>query len=59
MCVCKCEVCTLANEALDIERQRGGLGWLSPAMAIIKKYLDDQYEVSVVVRVVVSTVWSK
>lgn len=44
----KCDICTLANEALDVERRKGGSAWLSPEMAIIKTHLNDHYEVSVV-----------
>ncbi len=42
----KCDICTLANEALDVERRKGGAGWLSAAMQIIKRHLLDHYEVS-------------
>lgn len=41
----KCDICTLANEALDVERRKGGSGWLTPEMEVIKKHLDDHYEV--------------
>lgn len=44
----KCDVCTLANEALDVERRKGGMGWLTPEMEVIKRHLDDHYEVSLV-----------
>lgn len=42
----KCEICTLANEALDVERRKGGCGWLNPEMETIKRHLRDHYEVS-------------
>lgn len=41
----KCDVCTLANEALDVERKKGGVGWLTPAMESVKQHLLDHYEV--------------
>lgn len=43
----KCDVCVLANEALDVERKKGGFGWLTPAMQNIKQHLLDHYEVRV------------
>lgn len=41
----KCEVCTLANEALDVERRKGGAGWCNAEMQVIKRHLHDHYEV--------------
>lgn len=42
----KCDVCTLANEALDVERRKGGAGWCTEAMEIIKRHLVDHNEAS-------------
>lgn len=41
----KCDVCTLANEALDVERKKGGVGTMTAAMETIKRHLLDHYEV--------------
>lgn len=41
----KCDHCVLACESLDAERRKGGPGWLSPQMAVVKQNLDDHYEV--------------
>lgn len=41
----KCDVCTLANEALDVERKKGSVGWLTPAMESVIQHLLDHYEV--------------
>ncbi|CAN0386362.1 unnamed protein product [Pylaiella littoralis] len=40
----KRDVCTLAVEALDVERRRGGFGWLSEDMQKIKRHLLDHHE---------------
>lgn len=32
----KCDICTLANEVLDVERGKGGSGWLTREMEVIK-----------------------
>ncbi|CAM9584489.1 unnamed protein product [Ectocarpus fasciculatus] len=40
----KCDVCTLANEALDVERKKGGVGTMTAAMETIKRHLLDHYE---------------
>lgn len=42
----KCDVCTLANEALDVERRKGGAGWCTAEMELIKRHLHDHYDVS-------------
>lgn len=44
----KCDVCTACNEALDVERKKGGLGWMTEDMQKIKRTLEDHYEVTVV-----------
>lgn len=49
----KCDICTVANEALDVQRRKGGMGWMTEEMANIKRTLDDHYEVSVLECVVV------
>lgn len=41
----KCDVCTLASEALDQARRQGGSGWESEAMTTIKRTLEDHYNV--------------
>lgn len=46
----KCDVCTLANEALDVQRRKGGMGWMTEEMEKIKKHLEDHYEVHVSIK---------
>lgn len=43
----KCDVCTMANEALDAQRRKGGSGWLTDEMDTIRNHLRDHYEVSI------------
>lgn len=41
----KCDTCVLASEALDQARRNGGGGWQTEAMTVIKRTLEDHYQV--------------
>lgn len=41
----KCDICTLANEALDERRWKGGASWRTEEMDVILRNLKDRHEV--------------
>ena len=42
----KCDQCVLSTEALDVERRKGGHGYLSPDMQKIKITLSEHHKVN-------------